>query len=237
MKKLIIGILLVFSSFVWAVIPDKPTSRIIDQAHLLTASQDSAINRLLAMIYNQTNGTEIEILTIESLGEQTIEDLSINTARKWGIGQKKLNNGILILISKNDKQTRIEVGYGLEGVIPDGFAGRLERQILAPNFESGNYYQGLNLALDQISQQVIKDYKGKPPAAAGSMPSSNLLIYIVLGIIILVIVVVLISTGNTELLFNILILVFRAVAKGKGSKSDDIGKGGGFGGGGSSSKW
>ncbi|MDD1475241.1 TPM domain-containing protein, partial [Dolichospermum sp. ST_sed4] len=100
--------------------------------------------------------------TINGLEGQPIDEFAIQTARKWQLGQKGKDNGILIVVSKLDKQSRIEVGYGLEGIIPDGFVGRLQRNVLAPNFESGSYYQGLSSTLDKLAQQISKDFTTQP---------------------------------------------------------------------------
>ncbi len=235
MKKLIVAILFFMNLAVQALtIPDKPTARVMDLAHVLSASQQQELINKIDNIYTKTQGSEIEILTIDSLEGQAIDEFAIQTARKWQLGAKGKDNGILIVVSKLNKQSRIEVGYGLEGIIPDGFVGTLQRQVLAPNFASGNYYQGLNLTVDKLAQQISKEFTAK---AKVTPQDDDLLWWIIIGTSIGIILLLFI-TGHGDIAMTLFYLLLSILGnRGSRSKKDDIGGGGGFGGGGSSSKW
>ncbi len=218
-------------------VPNKPATRVLDLAHILSISQQQQLIDKINSVYTKTQGSEIEILTINSLEGQPIDEFAIQTARKWQLGQQGKNNGILIVVSKSDKQSRIEIGYGLEGVIPDGFVGRLQRNVLAPNFESGNYYQGLSLTIDQLAQQISKDFTPQTKA----QPQNNVQWYwVIIGAGIGIIIILLFVTGHGDIAINLLYLLLNILinrGNNKSNKNDDIGGGGGFGGGGSSNKW
>ncbi len=238
MKKFIVAILLFIITLTAdaLTIPDKPRTRVVDFAHILNSSQQQELINKIDNIYTKTQGSEIEILIINSLEGQSIDEFAIQTARKWQLGQKGKDNGILIIVSKSDKQSRIEVGYGLEGVIPDGFAGTLQRQVLAPNFESGNYYQGLSLTVDRLAQQISKDFTTQP---IKQPQNDDQLTWVVIGASI-GIIILLFVTGHGDMAISLLYLLLSVLGN-RGNRSnrkdDDIGGGGGFGGGGSSGKW
>lgn len=104
--------------------------------------------------YTTGGGPQVVVLTMNSIGSSSIEDFSIKTARKWGIGNKENNNGVLILLVTDSREIRIEVGYGLEGVLNDGKCGRFIRN--AKNlFSSGDYSEGIK----QIYSDIINELK------------------------------------------------------------------------------
>lgn len=113
---------------------------------------------------NETNekmkdyGSQVAVLTLDSLNGRDIESLSNEVFRDWGIGDKKKNNGVLLLVSLNDRQVRIEVGYGLEGAINDARAGRIIRNIIRPNFQNKDYDKGIRDAFDSIIYYIGKEY-------------------------------------------------------------------------------
>jgi len=212
-------------------IPDKPTTRVLDLANVLTADQQSALEQKLDAIYSSTIGTEIEILTIPTLEGDDIGQFSLDVARKWQLGQKNQNNGLLITVAQKESMVRIEVGYGLEGILPDGYLGRLEHGVMVPNFESGNYYTGLNLAVDNLNARIIKEYKGKKnPSVITTI--GDYLFYIIGAVVIILLIV----TGQWRLALYILLIALNR-GRGGGGNDKDIGGGGGFGGGGANRKW
>ncbi|MHC1718582.1 MAG: YgcG family protein [Acidaminococcaceae bacterium] len=126
-------------------IPPKPTSGSIyvqDYANLLSAETKSTINAVSKDLENKTKA-QIVVVTVPSLDGQPIEDYSLELLRAWGIGDKEKNNGVLLLVALKDRQSRIEVGYGLEGALPDGLTGRIQDQAMIPYFSSGNYDKGI----------------------------------------------------------------------------------------------
>ena len=122
-------------------VPEHPEGRITDFTHTLSASEISHLDQKLAEYEKQTTN-QIAVLMISSLEGDNLEDYSIRLADKWKIGQKGKDNGVIILIVKNDRKLRIEVGYGLEGVLPDGLAGSIIRDEIAPLFRKDQFFEG-----------------------------------------------------------------------------------------------
>lgn len=229
-------------------IPAKPDERVIDQTHTLSNEQKEILTNMLNNIYDTESHTEIQVLMIQSLNNEPIENVSLDIARKWKIGQKDTNNGVLILIAVDDHKYRIEVGYGLEGVLPDGYIGNLERNIINPYFARNEFFTGLNLAITNLSREIVKDYNTNKLTNNQQISPENVIIYITLGIVVFVIIAALAAaSGNMTKVNNILwfilkIMTIAALFRGGGSNNrnnnnDDIGGGGSFGGGGSSNKW
>ncbi|MCC2645370.1 MAG: beta-propeller domain of methanol dehydrogenase type [Burkholderiales bacterium] len=227
-------------------IPDKPDSRVIDQTNSLTLEQRQILVNALDKIYATESRTEIQVLMIPSLDNEPIEDVSLRIARKWKIGQKGTNNGALILIAVKDHKYRVEVGYGLEGVLPDGYIGNLERDIMTPYFAKNDFFNGLNLALNKLSQQISKDYKTTSNTGNLQLSSKSAIMYVLIGIGVFVLIAIFsFAGGNPERILGVLwfilkIVTLAALFRGsdrRGGRDDDIGGGGGFGGGGSSNKW
>jgi uncharacterized protein len=133
------------------------TGRVVDEAGLLTPDQRQALEKKLEDIERRTS-VQIVIATIPSLEGEPIEDYSIRLAQQWRIGQKGLDNGVIILVAKAEHKIRIEVGYGLEPVIPDGLAGRIIREQITPYFRANDYYGGLNAAVDGLVLAAKKEY-------------------------------------------------------------------------------
>jgi uncharacterized protein len=113
----------------------------------------------LAGEVNQKTGAEIAIVTIKSLEGDSLEDFSTRLFKHWGIGKKGQDNGILILVAYDERKIRIEVGYGLEALINDAFAGGIIREAMAPDFKAGNYGAGILEGAAAISLRLADFYK------------------------------------------------------------------------------
>lgn len=100
--------------------------------------------------YEQTKGSQIAVLIIASAKPEEIEQFSIRVAEQWQIGRGKVDDGVLLVVAKKDRQLRIEVGYGLEGAIPDIYAKRIIENIITPEFRHGQFAGGINKGLDAI---------------------------------------------------------------------------------------
>lgn len=134
----------------WALAVPELKGRVNDYAHMLTAQTARQLEAFLADL-DQTDGTQIVVLTIPSLEGDSLEDFSIRTAEAWGIGQKGTDNGAILLIAKNDRKIRIEVGYGLEGTLTDLTSGRIIRNVISPRFKNGQFDQGV---IDGVAAMV-----------------------------------------------------------------------------------
>jgi len=135
----------------------KPTGYLNDFAGLLTPSQKDEIEKKLVDIEKETTN-EISVVIINSLEGKTIEEYANEIFNGWGIGKKGKDNGVLILISLNEKKVRIEVGYGLEGYLPDSICGRIIRDIMVPEFRKNDFYKGIKEAIETIDN-ILKGEK------------------------------------------------------------------------------
>jgi uncharacterized protein len=133
------------------------TGRVVDNAGLLSPEERASLTSRLEAIENETS-VQIVVATIPSLGGDPIEDYSLRLAEAWKAGQKGLDNGVILLVARDDRKVRIEVGYGLEAVIPDGLAGRIIRERIAPSFQQGKYYDGILAAVEGLDLAARKEY-------------------------------------------------------------------------------
>ena len=131
--------------------------RVNDYANMLSPATVTSLEARLAE-FEKSDSTQIVVLTIPSLQGEVLEEFSIRVAEKWKIGQKKLDNGVILLIAKEDRKLRIEVGYGLEGKLTDLRAGRIIDNIIKPSFKAGNYDKGVADGVDAIMQTVKGEY-------------------------------------------------------------------------------
>ncbi len=131
--------------------------RVNDYAGLMPPERVRALEDRLAR-FEQETGHQIAVLTIPSLEGEPLEDFSIRVAENWKIGQKGFDNGVILLIARDDRKVRIEVGYGLEGVLPDAIASRIIREIIVPRFRANDYAGGIEAGIDAI----LKITSGEP---------------------------------------------------------------------------
>ncbi len=130
-----------------------PQGYVNDFANVVPADQKQTLESFLTQVEQQT-GSQIAVVTTPSVDEGDIDGAAADLFKKWGIGQKGKDNGILILASIQDHKMRIEVGYGLEAVITDGQAGEIIRQYMRPNFKQGDYGQGLSQGAAAVAQMI-----------------------------------------------------------------------------------
>jgi len=167
MKKFLLFFVVLFSFGVATAQIDKaiparpnPPRLVNDFTQTLTPVQIEELERKL-VAYDDSTSNQIAVVIIPTTQDYPIEDVGLQILRRWGVGSKKNNNGIVVLVAKNDHDVRIEVGYGLEGAIPDITASQIIRSDLIPNFKEDNYYRGLDLATNDIIKAAAGEYK--PP--------------------------------------------------------------------------
>ena len=129
------------------------TGRVIDNANLLNEQEKNILSGKYAQLEDATTA-QLVLVTINSLDGYEIADYGYQLGRHWGIGQKDINNGLLIIISKHDRKMRIEVGYGLEGVVTDAIAHNIIHQVMRPEFKKGHFFEGINQASDLLIKAV-----------------------------------------------------------------------------------
>ena len=130
-----------------------PINHVSDYAELITPEWEAQINGLASDIKKNTT-VEIAVLTVPSLQGQNIESLAIEVFQDWGVGKKDVDNGLLLLVALEEKEWRIEIGYGLEPLITDAMAGRFGREILAENFRQGDYGKGIYEFVGKIHSTI-----------------------------------------------------------------------------------
>lgn len=163
------------------------TGRVVDRAGILSPEEEASLTRKLESIENETS-VQFVVVTVPGLEGEPIEDYSMRLAEEWKIGQAKLDNGAIILVVPSERRIRIEVGYGLEAVIPDGLAGRIIRERVAPAFRAGSYYQGLLGAVEGLELAARREYP-EAPARPREEPGGGvnfialLITYFIVGIL------------------------------------------------------
>lgn len=145
-----------------------------DYADMLSPAGERQLEAVLTA-FEQEESTQIVVLTIPSLEGDSLEDFSIRVAEDWKIGQTQTDNGAILLIAKNDRKIRIEVGYGLEGRLTDLLAGRIIRNAIAPHFKSGRFDQGITAGVSAIIDAVRGEFSSadlpqQPRHAQKSVP-------------------------------------------------------------------
>ena len=182
MKFLALGLALVIQD---APIPAL-TGRVVDTAGILSSAEESELARRLELIEKETS-VQIVVATIASLEGEPIEDYSIRLAEAWKIGQARLDNGVIVIVVPEERRVRIEVGYGLEAVIPDGMAGRIIRERMAPALRAGDYYRGLLSAVEGIDLATREEYPEAPQGPGAIEPGLDLgallITYVILGVL------------------------------------------------------
>ncbi len=139
------------------------TGRIVDLTNTLDAQQRAALEARLAAL-EQAKGAQVAVLLAPTFQPESIEQFGIRLADAWKLGRKGVDDGAILLIAKDDRQLRIEVGYGLEGALNDATAKRIISEIITPHFRQGDYYAGIDAGLAAM-QTVIEGEPLPPPAA------------------------------------------------------------------------
>lgn len=140
--------------------PGRPTGMVNDFARVISTQDVQNIEQKLQGI-KQSTGFELTVVTIPTLGDETIESYADRLFQEWGIGDKQRDTGILLLIAIQDREVRIETGYGSEGAVTDIQSGAIIREVITPAFQQAQYAQGITGAVDAIAAII----SGSPEAA------------------------------------------------------------------------
>lgn len=144
-----------------AVVPwPRPVNYVSDFAEVIPAPQEESLNALARRLYEKTTA-QLAVVTVPSLRERgfgSIEEAAVSLFEQWGIGQKEKNNGLLILVALKEREWRVEVGYGLEGAVPDAVASRLGRTLLPNAFRQGQYGEGLLNLCTALIAEIAREY-------------------------------------------------------------------------------
>lgn len=167
LQALILAVLLCMGGLIlspqpaWTLEVPKLTGYVNDTADMISPSTEQVLTQRLKAL-EQSDSTQIAILTIPSLDGESLEDFSIKVAEAWKIGQKDTDNGAILLVSKADRKIRIEVGYGLEGRLTDILAGSIIDSVISPEFKAGKFDEGFLQGTMAMIQAVRGEYKAPP---------------------------------------------------------------------------
>jgi len=229
-----------------------PSSYVVDEAGII----DESIKKKLAghlQELEQKTGSQMIVLTVPTTGEIPIEMFALDMAEKWKLGQKDRDNGLLMIIAVNDRKYRIEVGYGLESVVPDSLAGTVARKYLVPRFQAGDYSKGIYETAVVIMSTIAKAYgaelTGMPALQSSPSPAKRSPFGSLLSFLFFLFIISSLMNRRSRGLFGGLLLgsmMGNAWSGGShrsggfgggGFGSFGGGMGGGFGGGGVSGGW
>jgi len=232
-------------------VPARPANYVVDLANIINDNVEANLNNYLQELEQKTTA-QMVVLTITSLEGGSLEELSISIAHdKWKLGQKGKDNGALLLVSLQDRKYRFEIGYGLEGILPDSLVGTIGRQYLVPYFRKGDYSNGIFAAslaaISEIATDAGVEITGMPKLRArstGSRGRKPTLLGSIFSILFFIgIIYMFIKHPRLMMLF----LVMNMLGGGRrsgwsggggfGGGGFGGGGGGGFGGGGASGGW
>ncbi len=146
------------------------TGRVVDNANIIPAEVETQLDAKLAQIETESSD-QIVVVTLPSLEGYEIEEYGYRLGREWAIGQKKLNNGLLLIVAPNERKVRIEIGYGLEGVMPDGLSAQIIRDDILPRFKAGDMPGGIVAGVDGIDKVLRASPEERAERLAKAPPS------------------------------------------------------------------
>ncbi len=246
------GFVLFFQSPAFASVPEpppRPANYVVDLAGVINPNVENGLNSFLRDLEAKT-GAQAIVLTVKSLDGEDIDGFSLRIAEQWKLGRKDKDDGLLFTIAIDDRKYRFEVGYGLEGILPDSFVGSIGREHLVAHFRKGDYSTGIASAtlavIGRIAENAEVEITGMDrarsamPAGAGvrkkpSLISTIFTVIFIIGAIILFI-------KNPRLFMWIVLMMMMSGGRGRGGGWSGGGGfggggGGGFGGGGASGGW
>jgi len=159
-------------------------ARVTDLAGLLANNQQTALESRLADLEQRT-GSQLAVLTVETTQPEAIESYAIRVVDAWQLGRENFDDGVLLLVAVNDRSVRIDVGYGLEGAIPDAIAFRIIDRLIVPRFADGDFAGGINAAVDALSAAIEGEELPLPDRPQESIDLESLLPIVLVGAFIL----------------------------------------------------
>lgn len=168
MRRALIGFLLLACATLAAAqaplpIP-QPSAHVVDQTATLSAEQRARLETRLTA-FERERGAQIAVLLVASTAPESVEQYALRVAEAWRLGRQGVDDGALLLVAKNDRKLRIEVGYGLEGALPDAVAKRIVSETIAPRFSGGDFYGGIEAGIEAMLR-VVGGEDLPPPRSA-----------------------------------------------------------------------
>lgn len=218
--------------------PAPANTLVSDFANILQPSQRQALERKL-LAFEDSTSIQLAVVIMNSTGDYDIADYGDRLAQKWGVGNKKYDNGILLLVAVADRAVTIRTGYGIEGAVPDVIAYRIIENEIKPAFRQNDYFGGINNAIDALVAHTKGEYKADPKQQ-GSRGGGGIPIFFIVIIIFIILSIisrggnngggkVINRKGSSDLFWW---TVLSQLGRGGGSSGGGFGGGGGFSGGG-----
>ena len=227
-RSLIVLIVLVSAALLYAVetpIPPSPTEWVTDTANFLSPEAVHSLDARLDA-YERATGHQLIVYIAPTTGDAPIEDWAVRAFAKWKVGRKGLDDGLAVFIMTQDRKMRIEVGYGLEAVVPDAIASRVINEVMAPRIQAGHPDEAVTAAIDSLTG-AIGGQAGVPPPTRPRAPSKPLTLFQWIFYGIVAILILAFAVTHPALAFYFLASIMSGGSGGGGG-----GGGGGFGGGG-----
>lgn len=239
MRRLIRSVFFLPSLYlVGLAVADQPVPalhrRVTDLTGTLSASQQTDIENTL-QAFEQQKGSQVAVLVVPTTQPETIEQYSIRVASQWKLGRKGVDDGVLFLVAKNDRTLRIEVGYGLEGVLPDALCNRIIDGFVVPRFKEGDFFGGIHEGVAGILGVISGEPLPPPRSQKGNKSPMGMFVFLAIFFPLLLLLRRLTGPYNSR--YHRGGWTSGGGGFGGGSGGGFGGGGGGFGGGGASGRW
>ncbi|MFD2999975.1 TPM domain-containing protein [Pontibacter toksunensis] len=165
-----------------------PPRLVNDMADMLSAEEEQALEQKLVN-YNDTTSTQIAVVTLNSIGGYDANQYAAELGERWGVGTGNNDNGLVILVAKDERKVAIQTGYGMEEYVPDAIAKRITERTLKPNFQNGAYYKGLDEATGLIIGLASGAYQGDPTTNSGGEEGGPSIMFIIIIVILIVFII------------------------------------------------
>lgn len=167
-------------------LPERSTTLVTDYTNTLSAADKQKLEDKL-VAFNDSTSTQIAVVIMRSTGNYDINAYGVQLLRKWGIGEKKKNNGILVLVAISDRKMSIQTGYGAEGAVPDVITQEIIQKDMKPHFKQGDYYGGLEAATNSLMKYMKGEYKAEPKEQASKGGGSGFIVIIIIVVILILV--------------------------------------------------
>jgi len=244
----ILVLLFGFRLFAAEVIPPAPAAYFNDYAHVVSTGTASQLNQTLENFERQSSDQILVAIFPKMQSDSSIEDYTVRVARSWQAGQKAKNNGAVLFVFVQDHKMFLQVGYGLEGVLPDALCKRIIDEQIAPRFKAGDFDGGLTAGVQSVIAATKGEYKGTGATVSDSRtPHGSSSPFLGFGFIVLLLIIIFFARGS-RMFFPWLLLSSSGSSRGWGggsfssggggfSSGGFSGGGGSFGGGGAGGSW
>ncbi len=229
---IILGLLFGFRLFAAEVIPPAPAAYFNDYAHVVSTGTASQLNQTLENFERQSSDQILVAIFPKMQSDSSIEDYTVRVARSWQAGQKAKNNGAVLFVFIQDHKMFLQVGYGLEGVLPDALCKRIIDEQITPRFKAGDFDGGLTAGVQSVIAATKGEYKGTGATVSDSRtPHGSSSPFLGFGFIVLLLIIIFSARGS-GMFFPWLLLSSSGSSRGWGGSGFSSGGGGGFSGGG-----